>query len=433
MEPWCALHAAVNRRLLNHKPTNMQVKPVSSTTKVVAAPGIPAPPQSGYRVNSIDLLRGLVMIIMALDHTRDFFHVQAFTDDPLNLSTTTPALFFTRWITHFCAPVFVFLVGTSAYLQGQRKSKGELSSFLVKRGHWLIIIELTVITLGITFDVQYSHLILQTIWAIGISMVLLGLAIWLPFTAILAIGLLIVFGHNLLDAAEASRNGQVGVLWSLLHRQSIVPLSSNHTLMILYPFLSWTGLMFLGYVLGRLFSTSVQPSLRKKTLTALGLGAIALFILLRSGNFYGDPLPWSPQKDVLYSTFSFINTQKYPPSLLFLCMTIGPALLFLAFVGKAQSRMAKIITVYGRVPFFYYVLHFYLLHFLTTLFFMARGHSFSEGLNSPLRLKFVKPGEGLELWQVYLVWLTVVAALYPVCKWFSTFKQHHKQWWLSYL
>ena len=417
---------------MNDKQNNMPVKPISATT-VVAAPGIPLPPQTSYRVNSIDLLRGLVMIIMALDHTRDFFHAQAMTGDPLNLETTTPALFFTRWITHFCAPVFVFLAGTSVFLQGQRKSKRELSGFLVKRGLWLILVELVIVTLGISFDIQYSNIFLQVIWAIGISMVLLGAAVWLPYWAILGAGLAIVLGHNLLDGAEAARNGQVGFLWSLLHRQNFVPLSSNFNLFILYPFLPWTGLMFLGYALGKVFHSSVDAAQRRKILLSLGIGALVFFGILRSGNFYGDPLPWSVQKDALYSTLSFINTQKYPPSLLFMCMTIGPALLFLAFAGRAQSRMAKIITVFGRVPFLYYILHFYLLHLLTAVFFFARGHSFGEGINNGLPFKFVKAGEGLELWGVYLVWLAVVTALYPVCKWFSTYKQQHRQWWLSYL
>ncbi|MFN2458982.1 MAG: DUF1624 domain-containing protein, partial [Chitinophagaceae bacterium] len=197
--------------------------------------------QPSHRITSIDLLRGLVMIIMALDHTRDFFHAQAFTQDPLDLDTTTPVLFFTRWITHFCAPVFVFLAGTSAFLQGLRKSKKELSVFLIKRGLWLILIELTVINFAFTFDPTFSFFGLQTIWAIGISMVFLGLAIWLPFAAILALGLIIVFGHNALDFYERGRAGGFGFLYDLIHRPNFYPLWGKHNLLILYPFLPWTG------------------------------------------------------------------------------------------------------------------------------------------------------------------------------------------------
>ena len=206
------------------------------------------------RIQSIDLLRGIIMIIMALDHTRDLFHSEAFTGDPLDLATTTPFLFFTRWITHFCAPVFVFLAGTSAWLQSQRKTKKELSRFLITRGLWLILIEITVITLGISGDIHFGIIILQTIWSIGISMVILGLIIWLPFYAILITGLLIVFGHNAIDFAEDYYKGEVSILWHFLHLPTVVPLGGGHALGIFYPFLSWAGLMMLGYCCGKIFT-----------------------------------------------------------------------------------------------------------------------------------------------------------------------------------
>jgi uncharacterized membrane protein len=389
--------------------------------------------KTAYRIDSIDLLRGLVMIIMALDHTRDFFHAQAFTDDPLNLNTTTPWLFFTRWITHFCAPVFVFLAGSSAYFQSLRKSKKELSLFLIKRGLWLILIEIVVMSFAFSFDVHYSLIFFQTIWSIGISMVFLGLAIWMPYTAILTIGLVIVFGHNLLDFAEKNHQGPYPFLWEITHRQAFYHLWDNHNLMVLYPFLPWTGLMLMGYCFGKLFH-SLQAGQRTRVLTILSGALVLLFVLLRAANVYGDPDPWSVQKNTLYSFFSFINVHKYPPSLLFMCATIGPALLFLAWVGHAGSRLARAITVYGRVPFFYYILHFYILHTICVVLFLIRGHSFSEGLKgapgSPF--KFIIPGEGYNLWVVYLIWLLVVIGLYPLCKWFSDYKKAHKQWWLSY-
>src|SRR5215212_9873324 len=239
-------------------------------------------PQRTYRIESIDLLRGLIMIIMALDHTRDFFHAQAFTGEPLDLNTTTPALFFTRWITHFCAPIFVFLAGTSGYLQSLRKDKKALSLFLIKRGLWLLFVEIFIMNFAFSFDITYNNIFLQTIWSIGISMILLGLAIWLPFAAILVIGLVIVFGHNSLDFYESKHKGAFGFFYDLLHRQNGYPFWKTHTLVIMYPFLSWTGLMFLGYCFGRIFTLVKEPRQRKKILIVIGLGLILIFIILRA-------------------------------------------------------------------------------------------------------------------------------------------------------
>ncbi|HMI79523.1 MAG TPA: heparan-alpha-glucosaminide N-acetyltransferase domain-containing protein [Ferruginibacter sp.] len=386
------------------------------------------------RIQSIDLLRGLVMIIMALDHTRDFFHAQAMTEDPLNPATTTPILYFTRWITHFCAPVFVFLAGTSAYLQSLRKTKKELSLFLIKRGIWLVLLEMTLITFSFGFDIYFSVIGLQTIWSIGISMIILGLFIWLPFQVILVSGLLVVLGHNLLDLYEKDR--EVFSAWySLLHRPGIIPLGKDHSLLAFYPFLSWAGLMLVGYCFGRLLYNN-EGAERKKVLTWLGLGIILFFIAVRVTDIYGDPDVLTDTDKPLNSLYSFLEVSKYPPSLLYMCMTIGPALLFMAWTGNTQNRLTKIISVYGRVPFFYYILHFYLLHTLTMLSFFARGHSVEEGTKNAVNVipNFVMPGEGYSLWIVYLIWIVVVIALYPVCKWYDTYKTRHKEkWWLSYL
>jgi uncharacterized membrane protein len=407
--------------------------------QVLSTPvGIPilgtAVKKATYRIDSIDLLRGLVMIIMALDHTRDFFHSAAWTDDPLNLATTTPALFFTRWITHFCAPVFVFLAGTSAWFQSLRKTKKELSLFLIKRGLWLILIEITLVNFSFSFDVHFGVIVLQTIWAIGISMVILGFAIWLPFAAVLSIGLLIVLGHNSLDFYEAKR--QTFPEWySLLHKPGFYPLTDHHNLMVMYPLLSWAGLMMLGYCFGKLF-TSYEGAQRRKVLTQLGIGIILFFVVLRATNLYGNPEHWTSQKNFLFTFLSFIDTHKYPPSLLYMCMTIGPAILFIAWAGNVKNRLTKFITVYGRVPFFYYILHFYLIHLLCMFFFLARGHSYAEGLTSTANSflpDFIAPGEGYSLWFVYPMWLFIIVILYPVCKRFSEYKKTHTQWWLSYL
>lgn len=385
------------------------------------------------RISSIDLLRGIVMIIMALDHTRDFFHITAVTDNPLNLDTTTPQLFFTRWITHFCAPVFVFLSGTSIYFQALRKPKKQLSIFLLTRGFWLILVEVLIMTLAITFDIHYSVIILQVIWTIGISMVLLGLFIRLPFPALFALGLIIVLSHNSLDYFEASFKGEFPVWYNFLHLQGNFFLSEDHLVLIFYPFLPWTGVMILGYCFGRYYLHDILN--RNKRTILLGASLILLFIILRWINGYGDPTPWSGQKSALYSFFSFINTQKYPPSLMFTCMTLGPALVILGLTGDIKNRLSNIITVYGRVPLFYYVLHFYILHFISAVFYLWRGHTAEEGMKgiSGVPFKFIQPGEGYELPVVYAVWIFVVLILYPVCRWYSTYKQTHRNWWLSYV
>ncbi|MCX6317492.1 MAG: heparan-alpha-glucosaminide N-acetyltransferase domain-containing protein [Bacteroidetes bacterium] len=387
------------------------------------------------RIESIDLLRGLVMIIMALDHTRDFFHIDAMTADPLNPETTHPFLYFTRWITHFCAPVFVFLAGASAWLQRGRKTKRELSTFLLTRGLWLILIEVTLITLGITGDIGFHFIILQTIWSIGISMIIIGLMIWLPFPVILTAGLLIVLGHNTLDFAEAARKGNVPIWWNFLHSPTAVPIGGGRILGIFYPFLPWAGLMMLGYCCGKVF-TSFEAPKRSRILLWMGIGSLLLFVVLRLIDRYGDPLPWSTQRNGLYTFLSFMNVQKYPPSLLYMLATMGPAFLFLSLVKGAGGRLAEIIKVYGRVPFFYYILHFYLLNLIHIILYLAKGHSFSEGLKGVpgLPFKFAIPGEGYNLAVVYGIWIAVVIALYPLCKWFDRYKKEHRnKKWLSYL
>ena len=384
------------------------------------------------RISSVDLLRGAVMIIMALDHTRDFFHYDAQLNNPLNLTTTTPILFFTRWITHFCAPVFVFLSGTSAYLQSARKSKKELSFFLIKRGLWLILAELTIINFIFSFDIHFSVIALEVIWAIGISMVILGIMVWLPFEIILAIGLLIILGHNALDFYERGKT-TFGAGYDMLHRVGFHPLWGKHNLFIFYPFLPWAGLMMLGYCLGKVLRND-NEGYRKKFLVITGLSTILLFIVLRYINVYGDPFPWTKQPTVFRTFLSFINSNKYPPSLFFMSMTIGPALLLLAWWDHVQNAFTKIVSVYGRAPFFYFVVHFFILHLLTTITYFVRGHSYAEGMADQVFTKFVKAGEGFSLTVVYLIWITIVIALYPLCKWYDNYKTKHKEKkWLSYL
>ena len=310
------------------------------------------------RISSIDLLRGLIMIIMALDHTRDFFHTGALSGDPLDPRTTYPALYATRWITHLCAPTFVFLSGLSAWLQLQRKTKKELCLFLITRGLWLIIVDLTIMSFAFSADVHFNFLILETLWSIGAGMIILGGMIWLPFPVILTTGLLIVFGHNLLDFAERDRGGVVPLWWSFLHRVTVTPLPGGRNLFILYPFLSWAGLMMLGYCAGSLF-TRKTIAVRNRILLLTGVAAILVFVVLRYSNLYGDPAPWSKQETTQQTIFSFLNVQKYPPSLLFLCATIGTVLIILALLQKARGKWVQVVSVYGRVPLFFFVVHFF--------------------------------------------------------------------------
>ena len=389
---------------------------------------------STSRIQSIDLLRGLIMIIMALDHTRDFFHHSAFTEDPLNPATTTPALYFTRWITHFCAPVFVFLSGASAWLQSRKKTKKELSIFLIKRGFWLILLEVTLITFVFSFDIHFNQIALTVIWAIGISMIILGLLVWLPLPAIFITGLLIVAGHNGLDFYEAANMNSLTAWYHLLHRPNLFDIGNNFHVFVFYPFLPWTGLMLMGYCFGKLLFSKTGTQ-QKKMLIWLGWAIILLFIGLRLIDVYGDPDVLTSTDKPLDSVYSFLDTNKYPPSLLYMCMTIGPSLLFMALFQNAGGRIAKIISVYGRVPFFYYILHFLLIHIVCMSLFLARGHSVAEGLNNQVMLpNFIKPGEGYSLWIVYLLWISFVVVLYPLCKWYDHYKQSHKEkWWLSYL
>lgn len=392
---------------------------------------------SPQRFNSIDILRGLVMVIMALDHSRDFLHIGAFTGDPLDAETTTAGLYFTRWITHFCAPVFVFLAGTSIYLQSLRKSSKELSLFLLKRGLWLILVEILIVTFSFTYDIHMKVIIFQVIWAIGISMVCMAALVFLPYYWILAIGLLIFCGHNLLDYAEAQHQGTFPFLWDLAHHGffKLYPIPTGRKLMILYPFLPWTGIMMLGYALGRLFEAKILPAQRRKWLLTLGLASIALFFLLRTLNAYGDPNHWQGRDTFLKTVFAFFDVTKYPPSIMYACITLGPALVFLAFIEPANNRITAFFNVYGKVPFFYYVIHFYILHTICMVLFFWRGHTFDEGIQGVpgLPFKFFAVGEGYSLPIVYLIWIGVVLLLYPACRWFGAYKQKNKKWWLSYL
>lgn len=401
----------------------------------MVSPPTAVSPSITSRVKSIDFIRGMAMIVMALDHVRDYFHADAFFYSPTDLSQTTVFLFFTRWITHFCAPTFMFLAGTSAYFVGRRKTKKELSVFLLKRGLWLVFADLFILTFGWSFDALYHVFLFNVIWAFGVGMILLALLIHLPVRIILAIGLAIVAGHHLMDGVNVEGNTLPAFLFGILHKQSIFYFGGK-TFFIVYTIMPWVGVMALGYCLGSLYTDSYPANARKRTLVLLGSTAIFLFIVLRVGNFYGDPVPWQQQPSGMFSFLSFLNTSKYPPSLLFLMMTLGPVLLFLAFAENVRGKLVNAISVYGRVPFFYYIIHVFLIHLLALIAAeFLEGFSWSDMILKQSFLGMGKlKGYGFSIGIVYLIWISVVLVLYPLCKWYDHYKRSHKQnQWLSYL
>jgi len=390
----------------------------------------------GARLQSVDMLRGLVMVIMALDHTRDFLSNAPF--DPTDLAHTNPALFLTRWITHFCAPVFVLLAGTGAYLSTSNgKSTRDLARFLATRGLWLVCLEIVVITpLGWSFNWDFSFVRMQVFWAIGASMVVLaGLVPVLPRRVIGAIGLIIVLGHNLLDGAHADWLGPLAPAWRFLHTISVVPLAPHRILIFLYPLAPWFGVMALGYGFGDLIRLEAKS--RRTTLLILGTGMIALFLILRAPNLYGDPKPWSPQPDAVMTALSWINGTKYPPSLIYLLMTLGPAMIVLALIDRVPAVLTRPLATFGRVPLFYYLLHLPIIHGVAVGLSQLRDGQSRWLMHDMMAQKGaafpLPPGYGYDLWVVYAIWLAVVVALYPVCRWFAGVKQRHRNPLLSYL
>ena len=398
--------------------------------------GLSAPPRQP-RLTSIDVLRGFVMVIMALDHTRDLFSNAAF--DPTDLIQTTPLLFLTRWITHFCAPVFVLLAGTSAFLSlSGGKSPAQLSRFLLTRGLWLMLLEVAVVTpLGWSFNFDYGFTRLQVIWVIGAAMVILAALVPLvPRRAIGALGLVIVLGHNVFDGPHAAWLGGFAGTWTLLHNLTPLHPFPHKTVLSIYPIVPWFGVLALGYgCVGEMIQT--DPPRRQRRLLIVGLAMVALFIVVRASNLYGDPKPWAVQPNAIRTLLSFINCTKYPPSLLYLLMTLGPAAIVLAFADRLPRLISGVLATYGRVPLFYYLLHLPILHGLAVLFSYVRyGQApwlFHDMMAQKGAAHPIPPGYGYDLWVVYLVWITVVAALYPACRWYAGVKRRNKNPLLSYL
>jgi uncharacterized membrane protein len=387
-----------------------------------AAAKTPAPRQ---RLESIDLLRGLVIVIMVLDHVREFFHPTGMTRDPTDLAHTTPALFFTRWITHLCAPTFVFLAGASAYLQKSAgRSKAELSRFLLTRGLWLIFLEVTVVGLGFNFG---PGLLLQVIWAIGGGFILLAGLIWLPRAAVIGVGLAIVIGHGALTP-HAAPIAALKPLWAMVLWPGSMGIGPGY---VTYPVIPWLGVMCLGYGLGPMFR--LPAGARRSRLLMLGLGCVALAVVARLIPALGDAAPAAPG-DALYQAMSFVNVQKYPPSLPFVLLMLGLAFLLLLAMERLRGAAAAVLLAFGRVPLFAYVLHLFVAHGLALLVGVAMG--FPAGIFLDMRddpSRAVAAGWGFGLPGVYLAWVATLAIIYLPARWFSELKRRRRDWWLSYL
>jgi uncharacterized membrane protein len=382
------------------------------------------------RISSIDLLRGIVMIIMALDHVRDYFHADAMLFDPTDLSQTYPSLFATRWITHFCAPVFMFLAGTSAFLVSQQKGRKAASRFMFTRGLWLVLLELTVINFGWTFNYHFPVTLLITIWALGVSMIALSAFMHLPYKAVLITGIIIVAGHNALDGVHVAGNSAGAFGWAMLHEQQYFTYF-NHGFITGYPVMPWIGIILLGYCFGKLYTRDFSSQKRKQWLLSIGLSAVSLFIVLRTLNLYGDANHWEQQKSLSYTIMSIFNVTKYPPSLLYACITLGPAIALLAYAENIKGKLSSAVIHFGRVPMFYYILHIYLIHALAMVAAEATGF----GWQAMIATIFPQvKGYGFSLAVVYAIWIGIVFMLYPLCKWYDQYKTTHKEkWWLSYL
>ena len=382
------------------------------------------------RINSIDFTRGLVMVIMAIDHCRDLLHIGI---NPTDLSVTTPALFFTRWITHLFAPTFVFLSGTSAYLsyKNQKSSLRESRRFLLTRGLWLIFLEFTVVGFAIWFDFKFRMFFFQVIGAIGLGFVILSFLMRLSSKTILVIGLVIVFGHNLLGLLPF--NQPPYSYFSPLFNFSLFQLSPTTTFAIGYPPIPWLGIMLIGYGFGEIVFNKPQ-NIRKPALLKLGIGSLVFFVVLRFINIYGDPAPWAPQKDALFTFMSFMNLTKYPPSLLYTLATLGISFLILFVSDGAKNTFIDIMSVYGKVPLFYYLIHWYMIHTIMFVMLYLQGFSYNDFVFGPFQFGRPQQPSGLELAGVYLVWLGIVISLYPLCKWYSNYKAEHRDnKWLRYI
>lgn len=380
------------------------------------------------RIESIDLLKGFVMVLMALDHTRDYFYHSAAFFDVSNPAHATLPVYLTRIMTHVCAPAFSFLAGVSAYMSGRRRSKANLSVFLIQRGLWLIFMELTIIAFAWYLNVEFTNIDLAVIWVLGVSMIVLAGLIHLPLYVIFMISILLIVGHDLLDSIHLKT-----IWWGILHEvYSTKILGGNVTLTIVYPLIPWIAVMSLGYYFGQFYQSSFRTEHRQKLFNLIGLGSLVLFIVIRWSNVYGDPVPWVHLRTTGRTFMSFFNVNKYPPSLCYLLITLTFTFLFLANSEKWKGKLVDCFCVFGRVPFFYYILHLYTIRILGMVLAHLTGYGWKSAVQHDFEIDL--KGFGFSLPVVYVIWIAIIIALYPVCKKFDRYKQSHRQqWWLSYL
>jgi uncharacterized membrane protein len=381
---------------------------------------------SRTRVASIDVLRGAVMVLMALDHVRDY--VTNARVRPENLAQGTAALFATRWVTHFCAPAFSLLAGVGIGLALERgKSVAEMGRHLVVRGLWLIVLDTVIAAAGWQFGLQLVPVFALVLWALGLSMIVMAALIHLPRAVVAAASLVLIATHNLLDGVSPASWGALAWLWRVLH---VPGFAIPGKLFIAYPLIPWVAAMALGYVLAGVYRWDVAR--RRRFLVRAGVAATLLFLVVRGINAYGDPAPWTEQRSAALTVASFLNVRKYPPSLDFLLMTLGPTLIVLALAEHARGRVTRWLAVYGRVPLFYYVVHIYLVHALAVALAFVQGGELRRVLavTDPAS---IPAWYGVPLPGVYVAWALVVVAMYPLCRWFSRLKQERDSWWLAYL
>ncbi|MEN2413065.1 DUF1624 domain-containing protein [Flavobacterium mesophilum] len=383
------------------------------------------------RQPSIDIVRGIVMIIMALDHVRDLMHVDSIAQSPTDLATTSPLLFFTRWITHLCAPIFVFLAGTSVYLSFQNNTNfNEKKHHLIKRGFWLLLLEFTVVNFGLFFDIGFHTLLFEVIAAIGFGFIILGLLLKVPSKILAIIGLCILFLHNLLPLIPFTENSVLKTIITPFFSPTVIPIAGRAFVMA-YPPIPWLGIMLVGFATGKFFEWEAEK--RKSLFVKIGFSALALFTVIRYLNIYGDPALWAKQKNSVFTFLSFMNVTKYPPSLLFCLVTLGILFLILAFAEQFHNTIKKVTLVYGKVPLFYFIVHFYVIHTLTLIMLLMQGFDWSQFEFASGTFGRPKNMEsGLPLWAIYFIWIFVVALLYKPSKWFGKYKLENKYWWLKY-
>ena len=412
----------------------MTAQPVATPPDAPLAP--PAANASGLtrsglaRIDSLDMLRGLVIVLMVLDHVRDFFHAAAFTADPMALDSGNPALFLTRWATHLCAPTFVFLAGLSVWLQkANGKAPGDLSRFLLTRGVWLIVLEFTLIGLGFNFG---WWLFAQVIWAIGFGMIVLAGLHRMPRLVVLAVGVAIIAAHPVLNLISPSTFGPLEPLWRMLAVRGALPTGAG-LLLVAYPAIQWTGILLLGYGMAGFLING--GGLRRDRVMLAAIGFLALFAVGRGLNLPGfDPGPWTSRDSPLWTAFSIVSVNKYPPSPAYVLLMIGLAFLILLAFDRVRGRLLGPLLTFGRTPLFTYLLHVWIAHGLAVAVGIAVGvppTAFLDMITDPSRV--IEAGWGFSLWGVYLAWGAVLVILYPLSRWFEGVKRRRRDWWLGYL